>query len=126
MHLSQEHFGFICVVNNCLSDISLRTSFMRSEVKMLSLSLKVLVGKSTLENTSSKASAALSVLKIVSEYGQRNCLRVLCNKVYYCHNIFVTVVLYWRDGDLSVQLQHGEMLHPLLASPPGELLSPLL
>ena len=51
---------------------------MRSKVNWLTLSLKILVGKSTLENTSSKASAALSVFWIVSEYGQRNCLRVLC------------------------------------------------
>ena len=58
---SPLHFGLYGVENNCLSEISLQTSFMRSEVNWLPLSLKISVGKPTLENTSSKASATLSV-----------------------------------------------------------------
>ena len=49
------------VVNNCVSDISLQTSFVRSESIWVSLSHKISVGKPTLENTASKASAILSV-----------------------------------------------------------------
>ena len=37
---SPFHFGLYGVVNNCLSDISLQTSFMRYEVNWLPLSLK--------------------------------------------------------------------------------------
>ena len=61
--LSQSllHCGLYGVVNNCVSDVRLQTSFMRSEVNWLSLSHKISVGKPTLENISSKASATLSV-----------------------------------------------------------------
>ena len=61
--LSQSplHFGLYGIVNNCLSDISLQTSFMRFEVNWLPSSLKISVKKPTLKNTSSKASANLSV-----------------------------------------------------------------
>ena len=62
--LSQSplQFGIYGVVNNCLSDKSLETFFMRSEVNWLPLSLKILAHKPTLENTPSKAPATLSVL----------------------------------------------------------------
>ena len=50
--LSQSplHFGLYGVVNNCLSGISLQTSFIRSEVNWLPFSLKISVGKPTLES----------------------------------------------------------------------------
>ena len=94
---------------------------MRSEVNWLPLSLKISVGKPTLENTSSKASATLSV----SILGKATALG------YFVAKSTIVKIYQLPSSDTGVmeltdQPQHGKMAHPLLASPQGELLSPFL
>ena len=82
--LSQSplHFGFYGNVNNCLKDISLQTSFLRSEVNWLPLSPSISVENKPLRLRETKLQQL--------NPGKRNCLRVLCSIVYYHQDIFVS------------------------------------